>query len=335
MKKMMRIALWLLIALNGNLYAQENSPNQNQDTIRVEPFDGARIVLTGNNMKKLAGSNNLELLKNKFISDFRESEKDRDFPADSKNMIYLASADGRRRLKARPVEETGFDLDREISEFRQNLPVYHYTIYDLGNQFEYHIYVKDTTMLERLASLNCAALLSEATDKEPKALRKANVLQIAPADGKWTITGRGTKRFDVLELGTGIGLGLINSNWSPVIGVSMAVILHNQYGKATFRPGIDLKFHTFADYSNFEFSNIYTVADYSAFFTFNSSRKKERWAGLSVGMLQTQHKEKAGSLDGAWKVGIISTIGDFNVNFDFIRDRNKNSSLGFTITWGF
>jgi hypothetical protein len=135
MKMKALLALGLCFALTSPLKAQNKEKEIKElDSIYILPFAGCRIVLVGKGMEKLLQENHFDVLKNKFIQDYHASAQDKDFPATAKQVIYLASADGRRRLKAMPEDSNPLKVEDEIAAFQNEMPPFHYTNYDLAKK---------------------------------------------------------------------------------------------------------------------------------------------------------------------------------------------------------
>lgn len=330
------LALGLCLALIFQTFAQEKKL---LDSIYIIPFAGSKIVLVGNGIIKLVKENNLEVLKNKFIEDYRESVKDKDFPAGAKSMIYLASPDGRRRLKATPDEDTPLNIDNEIAVFKQNLPSYHYTIYDLTKSFEYHIYVTVPGDLEKMAQVNCQALLTSSTANKITTLNKYTSIEIANSDSGFAIKNKNRNRLDALSLSGFVGVGLINSSFAPAIGLDVEFIKLNKYRKTNFKAGSNYSFNVMADYQNKSFHNFYKFHSLDLHFSKNLSHTKEDFfLGISAGRYFTDKlfgSATNGSLDKAWKFGIINQFKSFGVAYDFIYDKSKTRNAAITFRYYF
>lgn len=329
------LALGLCFALTFPLLAQEKEMKET-DSVYITPFAGSKIILVGKNMEKLLKENNLEVLKNKFIQDYQESAKDKDFPATAKNIIYLAGQDGRRRLKAVPDETVPVKVEDEIESFKSNLPAYHYTIYDLTKNYEYHIYVKDPDDLDSLKSIDLTALI--AGSKYPNrflAFRYAKALEIVPTDTGFYFKNISSSHLDQLEIVPTVGLGLINSSLSPNIGGDAYIHHFNKYGKSSFKTGFSYSFNMLADYQNKKFSNFTPISSYSLFFI---QDLKVIGFGVSLGKYSSGKifgSEQKNSLDKAWKFGIISDLKNFRLEYNFIFDKQKNTNTALTLRYYF
>jgi hypothetical protein len=337
MKMKALVALGLCLAFTFPLFAQEKKP---QDTVYITPFAGCKVVLVGNGVTKLLKENNLEVLKNKFIEDYRESAKSKDFPAEAKSIIYLASQDGRRRLKAMPDEDLPLNIEAEIKSFKNDLPPFHYTIYDLTKNFEYHIYVKDTSNLNQLYNTDLSVALKQTPDNSIIGIKRSRAIVIEPtATAGWIISRSNTDRKDYLILSPVFGVSLINSSFSPNFGFDVNIQTQTKYGKPNLKFGVAYRYNVLADYENKTFSNFYRFDNLDLFVLENVSLNKDvYWFGLSLGRYYTDKvfgSARNGTLDKAWKFGFVSQIKNFGIEYNFIRGRDKNSNSAVTLSYHF
>ena len=336
MKMKMLVASGLCFALHFPTSAQETKL---LDSVYIIPFVGCKIVLAGNGIIKLVKENSLEVLKNKFIEDYRESAKDKDFPAGAKTIIYLASTDGRRRLKAMPDEDMPLNIQNEIKAFKSDLPPFHYTIYDLTKAFEYHIYVSMPGDLEKLMQVNCQALLTTSTAGKVTMLYKYTSIEIANSDSGFVVKNKNRKSLDALSFAGFAGASLINSSFSPTIGLDVEFIKFNKYRKTKFKTGLSYSFNVMADYQNKSFYNFYKFHSLDLHFLNNLSHTKEDFFfGLSIGKYYTDKifgSARNGTLDKAWKFGIINQFKNIGVEYNFIYDKNKTRNAAITLKYLF
>ncbi|HEU4470997.1 MAG TPA: hypothetical protein VFR58_07940 [Flavisolibacter sp.] len=327
MKNLMLLALGLCIALFTGAQTkitakQPETGGPSVDSIQIIPFEGAKIFLLGHNFEKLGKENNLELLKNKFIQDYRESSVDEEFPKGAKEIIYLYGKDGRRRLKARPEDIEPVDMQKEISSFNANLPSVHYTIYDLPKEFEYHIYLSSPEQLDQLFETNCALILSQAFEsKKASDFYRWSWLEISKPDSSWSITRKATKRNRQIEFSTFVGAHLILSSWAPMFGFDVDYRFINKYGQSKFKIGIDVSNQVLANYEKLDFTNRNLVSAFSIRILGNPlGGARSAWSGFSFGQYRTSEPN---ILNKATKFGFVSELGPLGVEFNFIREDNS------------
>ena len=337
MKMKALVALGLCLALTVPLLAQEKETKE-LDSVYITPFTGCRVILVGKGMEKLLKENTLEVLKNKFIQDYQESAKDKDFPATAKNIIYLAGADGKRRLKAIPDEVEPVNIKEEIKSFNSSLPPFHYTIYDLMKDYQYHIYVTGPKELDSLAVVDCNNLISTALRSSSYHERKVRtILHIGKdvTDTSFFVKSSKNGNTAVLGITPFVGAALINSQFAPIIGGDFAFMDFNKYGKPNFQAGFSYHFYMLSDFANKSFSNFYPISSYSLFYLKHYGKTG---IGLSVGKFSTGKifgSARNGSLDKAWKFGVINQLGDFTFQYDFIFDKQKHTNAAFTVRYDF
>lgn len=328
------LALGLCLAWTVPSLAQDDK--KEVDSVYITPFAGARIILVGKGMEKLLKENNLEVLKNKFIQDYQESAKDKDFPATAKNIIYLAGADGKRRLKAIPDEVAPVNVKEEIKAFNSNLPPFHYTIYDLMKDYQYHIYLNGPEELDKLKAIDCIKLIAGAKkEKNQLGIKWARSTEIVPVDTVYFFKNFKGGHPDRIALATTMGIGLINSSFSPNLGADFYFERVNKYGQPNYQIGVSFSSYILANYENKSFTSFYPISSYSLFYLKNYG---STGLGLSVGKFLDGTGEPSvnhGSLNKAWKVGIISQYSKFGLEYNFIFDKQKKTNTAFTLRYYF
>lgn len=327
MFKQMLQALGLCFALT----TFSNAQTITNDTVSITPLQGSRILLVGRQMKTLLRENNFELLKNQFIADMKVSAKDNDFPASPMEVIYLVAADGRRRLKTKPQELVSFDTQKEMREFSDGLPPFHYTIYDLGKQFEYHLYLKNAEQLYQLADINFKTIMDaiEAKEKKPNAYTKIEV----EGDNKdWQVNPVKIKKAVLLELSTSYGIALFNSSLSPVLGVHGDITFHNKYRMPQYKIGTSFSLYAFSELHDFQFKNIYgaTSTDIRVMKNIAPPQNRAAWLGFLIGRIRSGAElvsAQKPSLTNRLKFGIAAETGLIGIEYGFIIPKNNQSSL--------
>ncbi len=336
MKMKTLLALGLCLAHTLPLLAQDKEIKE-LDSVYITPFAGCKIVLVGRNIEKLMKENNLQILKNKFIQDYQESAKDKDFPATAKNIIYLAGADGRRRLKAIPDETAPVDIKAEITAFNSNLPPFHYTIYDLTKNYTYHIYVPSLEALDELAKVDCSKSVLEAT-ANASSLRRFTTVSLAATDTGFTINQRTNRKRDLLAIfGSANGL-VVNNGFSPGLGLNLELQFSNRYGTPKYKFGVEGAINFFADVKD-NTTTLYNINSSTGYFLKNlGTNRKEVWLGLSTGRFSSfaePDSSKNGVLYKARKYGIISQYNNWGLEYNFIVGKNDKVTAGLTLRYYF
>lgn len=325
MQKKMLAALGLCFAISASA---QNIPS---DTIVITPLTGTKVLLIGNSMDRIMKENNFELQKNQFATDMKEAFKEPGFADDTKEVIYLVAPDGRRRLKAKPEELAPFDTQKEIRFFASNLPPYHYTIYDLQRQFEYHIFLTQPQQLEQLATTNFSLAINAVETKEKKAKSYARI-DVEQDNKEWRVTPKKEGRRLVMELSTSFAVGLYNSTLSPGIGIHVDFPFLNKHGIPKFKIGTGFTLQALSEYQDFHFKNVHGAVSGDIRLMWNAARQPSRWlwAGLLLGRLRSGIPEGSTvkhPLADRFKFGVAAESGFLGIEFGVLPPRRSEPTL--------
>jgi len=240
----------------------------------------------------------------------------------------MVSRDGRRRLKAE-TEGSFIDIEKEIQDFNNNSLPYRYSLFDIPNDFEYHIYLKSPEQLDSMYKVNFKGTLDTFLASKENELNKYYSVQIQKDDTTWTLSDFQRHKKIAIELGPFTGSSLINNHFTPMIGLGSYFQKTDKYGKARRRIGFLYELRVLADYNKFEFSNTSLVSSVTFHFDTNLSKelKKDFWTGIHGGIFIA----KEGSLKNAGRIGFKYHAGSIAVDFDFIFLRDDNMGLGLTL----
>jgi len=335
MKKKMQVALGALLALTCTVTAAAQSKEQLTDTIVISPNKEFKIMLIGEGTKNVATNNKFDSLKLLFLADLEEAFAKNAYPMETKQTYYFVAKNGKRRLKieSEDYQQTAIDIEKEKEELELNLPPYHYTIFDMANNYQYQVYLSDPKKLALLKDINCSAIIQEAAIGK-KVFRKEYRIDIEQEKGKWVNTTVTKNRWDFLEVTTNAGATMVGSSLSPLLGASCYFMTSDKFRVPKLRAGLAINTYTFSEYSNFDFKNIYIVSDYELRFMLNigqkSIPKKPIWLGVDVG---TFVGYKKGNLDKSIKFGlIVENKGvEYSINRIWLRDADKNSLYAFSV----
>jgi len=327
MQKKMLVALPLYLALSLSATAQ-NAPS---DTIAIMPFTGTKVLLIGNSMQRLMKENNFELQKNQFATDMKEASKEPGFAEDTKEVIYLVAPDGRRRLKAKPEELVPFDTQTEIRAFASNLPPYHYTIFDLQRQFEYHIFVTQPQQLEQLASTNFSLPINALETKEKKAYKYSRI-DLDQDNKEWKVAPQRSNQRAIIELSTSFAVGLYNSTLSPGIGVHADFVFLNKHRIPQYKIGTGFTLQALSEYQNFQFKNVHGAVSADIRLLWNVARQPNRslWTGFLIGRLRSGIPEGSTikhPLADRFKFGVAVESGFLGIEFGVLPPRRSEPTL--------
>jgi hypothetical protein len=297
-------------------------------TMFISPFPDCSVELIGKTMPLIAYNNTFEITKNRFILDFRESVKDNSIPPDALHVIFLIDQDGRRRIKAE-TQPSFTNIEKEILDFSKHPLPYHYSLYDIQNGFEYHIYLKRPEQLDSLYSVNFIDALNKAFTPMEKELNRSYSVHVQGIDTTWTVSGLQKHSKMSLELGTFTGLGLINNHITPLLGIGGYLKSLDNFGRARRRLGLLYEIRVLSDYSKYEFYNTSIIGSVNFQYDFNFSTdiKKEFWNGIHAGIFIA----KEGSLKNAFRFGFETHLSSFAVNFDFFTTQLDDLGLGLSV----
>jgi hypothetical protein len=327
MKLHMLWAWMICIALSVSAAAQKPL----SDTIAITPFPDSKVLLIGPDMNKLVKENNFELLKNGFITDMKESAKDADFPANAKEAIYLVAADGRRRIKAKPEELTPFDTDKEISTFSAGLPPVHYTIYDLRNAMEYHIYLKDPQQLDLLSAINFTTI-QMPVEAQGKSVSKVTKLEVERENNEWQVIAPRPIRSATLELYAGFNASLFNSTLSPGISGHVDFLFLTKHRTPRYKIGTAFTLNALGEFQDYKFKNLHLArgVDIRLMKNYYTDNSRPLWYGILIGHIRRAENLDSlpsRSLSNRFKFGIAADKGHLGVEYAFIPATRTEPSL--------
>ncbi|MBK6447031.1 MAG: hypothetical protein IPO39_13175 [Bacteroidetes bacterium] len=335
MKTKLLIAIGLCFALiHSKLRADDPvSMTQCKDTLFFSPVPDCQVFLIGNDLSALSMYSKMDSIKSLFLDDLSKAREQHLYPEGSRLTHYFVHPNGKRRLKAENADYLEKEIDPEAEKRSLSLELlpFAYFIYDLEKDITCEIYLNDPTLLLQLEAVSFTdAIRSLNTDK--KSMRKFYRIDLEKNGTEWQHKQEIGQHLDFLEMTPSFGFGIIGGAWSPVMGAHLSLTFNDKYGFPEYKTGASLSGHLFADYSNKRFSNFYSVMDFEINFMVNLSKSKSakaKWFGLQGGLLKSKY---GGSLEGAYKVGVISEgFSVLNYSFDLIRDKNKNYLYGITL----
>lgn len=338
MKKLLPCALWACLALSLPTNAQSDCEKQtsftsdeNKDTIIINPSPGIKFILIGKNTNDLELYNNLDSVKALFLNDIETATQAGTYPTTSKVTYYFIHPNGKRRLKAENEDyiEPVINVQKELRSMSLELPPYEYIIYALGNDYEFHIHIKDPKDLSKISAVNLKDALAAALE-DKKIIKQSTKIEIEKTNEHWVIKDHSRDKTDLLELTPAFGMSLIGSRWSPMAAFNLSIILDDKYGDAYIKTGLTYSVNSFADWSSEKFTNLNIVATYGLRYMMRVSGTKKGWLGLQGGYMKSYEKE--GPLHDKYKVGITAEgFGAFNFDFDVIFLGSKQSIYGLTL----
>ena len=324
----------LLASLTFFVFTPAISQVLAKDSIVIEPFAGSKVVLVGRSMGNILKGNNFEFLKNTFITDLKAAEADPQFSGLQSDAIYMVAEDGRRRLKLKP-EELTFDLKKELSNFSQNWPSFHHTIFDLQRSQEYHIYFSKAEDLDSIHALNFAKLFLDYESGFTELVNYTNITLTKEGEF-WTLDKRRDKQKVIIEFRLpGIGVSVINSLIGPTVGFYVDFKFSDRYGRPGIILGLGGSYSTFGEYSDFKFKNMMVMRTVDL--SISGSMGGNSSVGFLFGYMKAYYPDHPGvqsDLNKKFRLGFIYKVNAFTVEyFTPIIKLAANSSRhhGFTI----
>lgn len=337
MKKQLLLATGLCFALTFPALGQEqNQTTISNDTIIFMPDQDMRVILSGDNLKQLAGYARIDSVINMLIADVNQASAKADYPSEARTTHYFITAGGKRRLKSEGVDylEPEVNVEAEKRSLELNLPAYRFIIYDLQENYQVDIYLKDPARLPELGKIKLNdALQVIVADK--KVLRNNYRVDLAKNDNNWTLNEKARLRSDAIEISPSFGLGLIGNSWSPYVGADLYLSITNKYGKHAYKFGLTYGGYAFTGNSSFDLSEINYVSTYSVKVLANvyPGLDKARWFGLGFGRMKSSLPT---SFNNKYKFSILSEgFGPLNMSFDTYLLGKKESFYGLTMTFAF
>ncbi len=303
-----------------------------KDTLVFIPDQQTKVLYIGNNLKQMTAYKKLDSLKILLISDLEEARKNPAFPIDSKMTHYFVHPGGKRRLKSESTDymEQEVNIAKEKKSLDLDLPPYGYIIYDLSNNYECQIFVKQPEQISALKNINfneCLATVAANRRLQYKNFR----LDLEKTQQGWSIKDKyGLKRNSSIVLLPTVGVGLMGSRWSPQLGVELMYMHTNKHAVPDFKTGLAWSIYTFTDLKDNKLSDLTLINSTDFKFMWHVSSKigtRPKWGGFQIGLVNDKTRDWLGGksagkellLQNAFKFGVsFEGIGPFNFSIDQI-----------------
>lgn len=310
MKNIVALLCLLFIAVSEPAFAQTQPPAELQkDTLIIKLRNRNQVFIIGRSLKELAQYQRADSLKNWFFEDLKRTLAANDFPETPKRIYYLVNQSGKRRLKAEiPGEsEPVFNLEMEKKRLVQDLPPFHYTIYDLPKNVELHFFLEDTAAFEIAENTNLTAAFQEL-HKDKKKLTGLSVYRLE--QGGLGFEKRNPARrtqFSTEALGY-IGAALIGSTPSPVISYDFIFSFSKKprASKTQFRFGFSYNAYVLTEFKDNQFQNVNPGSYWHGLIQNNLGLANNYWFGITGGQFST--KNDIGIPNNAFKFGLQANL---------------------------
>ncbi len=283
MKNVILITCGIFFALSFKVQASDDKPLRDTFSIHLKGRNRAQIV--GNSLEEIGKSHRVDSLKNQFISDLQKAFKSENFPSGSKMIYYFVAASGKRRLKAATDENQEINIDEEKKRLAEDLPSYHYVIFDMKPNMDIHLFLEDTTSLKMLSELSLDKAMHQLSI-EKSVNPKSYYASFDLKDSTYSFRGEKHLRHTLtLSLGTCFGAVLLFNKISPTAMLDLSLSIYDKNKIQQFRTGITSTPFLLVDFNGGEFSNYNSGAMFNFYLKGNVSDKDPTMTGIEGGII--------------------------------------------------
>jgi hypothetical protein len=280
----------MLIALFEPAMAQKT--NNQTDTLLIKLEGRSQLLVTGKTFEDLINYKRADSLKSLFLADLAKATEAGVITGENRNVRYLVSSNGQRRIKAaaEPFTEEAFDLEKEKTRMNLDLPSYEYTIYDLAENVQMQFYLQDSTSISLIEKTNISEAIAQLKDRRDR--EKYYRIDVEKSNGQYNLTRHKGEATDNIQLSPVMGMISIGNKFSPTVGTTLKVNLFNKYERPSMRFGLDYTFSVLSDYSDGKFTNINVLTHYDLSWVFNlgAAYETSRWFGFEAGYIQGKNE---------------------------------------------
>lgn len=320
------IALTFLSAFTAQA---DDEPKSMLDTLVVRLEGNNQVRIVAPSFAQMSTYKKADSLLTLFVADAQRANAGKDYSNWPQTMHYLVQAEGKRRLKMQNNEftEQEFDLSKEAYRLEENLPAYHYTVYDLRTSVELHVYLEsaDKIMLLQQHSVDSAM---KALIQFKKERRRYYRMELDEQKGAFKLGKTKGDKLDQIEISPDINAYLIGNQWTPTIGFEAKLTLRNKYGVPYISFGGAMMSYVFSDFSAGKFNGFTHNIGYDGRVAFNMSDRgaKPLWFGIEGGVIVGPEKGYTEGFKGtAYRYALITELHGLGFSFGAIRDSYKRS----------
>ena len=299
------------------------------------PTDTLIVRLGGNNQVRIisASFDNLykysraDSLISVFATDIQKSFQDKDYADWPQVMHYLVKGDGKRRLKIQSNEFTDeeFNLENEKYRLYENLPVFHYIIYDLSKSVELHLYLDSASKINLFKDVKIDSAI-KILSQNKNTCDQSYKIEISQENGLYRIVkSKGNKMYSI-SYSPDVSAFLIANRWVPSVGGRLDLILKDKHAKPVLLIGVAIVGYGFYDLNNGVF-NVATNAGYNFRMGFNLNKKQGNttWFGFEAGIIKGKESNELGFKGQAFRLNMFTEINGIGFSFGSIKDANKTA----------
>lgn len=320
------IALTFLSAFTAQA---EDEPKSMRDTLIIRLEGNNQVCIIASSFRQMSTYKKADSLLTLFVADAQRANAGKDYSNWPQTMHYLVQSEGKRRLKMQNNEftEEEFDLSKEAYRLDENLPAYHYTVYDLGAAVELHMYLESADKITLLQRQSVDSAM-KALLQFKKERRRYYRLELEEQNGAFKLGKTKGDKLDQIEISPDINAYLIGNQWTPTIGFEAKLTFRNKYGVPNFSFGGALMSYVFSDFSAGKFNGFTHNIGYDGRIAFNMNDEgsKPYWFGIEGGVIVGPGKGYTEGFKGtAYRYALITELHGLGFSFGAIRDSYKRS----------
>lgn len=301
-----------------------------------EPYDTLLVKLGGSNQVRVVSTSFDDLLKYSradsliavFFTDIKKSFQDKEYSEWPQVLHYLVNGDGRRRLKIQSNEftEEEFNLQNEKYRFAENLPLFHYIIYDISKSVEIHLYLESADKIKLFEQFSLDSAI-DILKQNKKVCNRTYAIEVLGENGSYKLgKTKGNKMYSVIY-SLDLNALLIGSRWTPTFGGKGALIIKDKYANPFMSIGVAILYYGFYELNNGTFK-IESNAGYDFRWAINTSKKQGNpvWFGLEGGIIKGMQSNTMGFRGTAYRLSMLTEINGLGFVFGSIRDASKSGA---------
>ena len=315
-------SLFMLLLLHPTISLANNLPG---DTLVVRLGGNNQVRVICKSFEKLNKYSRADSLLSVFTKDIQQSLKDKDYTDWPQVLHYLVKGDGKRRLKIQNNEFTDeeFNLEKEKYRLNENLPSFHYIIYDLSKSVEMHIYLDSAKNLSLFDQISIDSAIVKLKENK-KTCDQSYLIEMLKENEVFNIGEIRGNKMKMLSYSPDVSIFLIANRWVPTVGGRLAFIISDKYKKPMMSIGAAIVGYGFYSQNNGVFK-IDKNAGYNFQFSTNISKKQgvTTWFGFDFGIIKGRESNEIGFKGQAFRSNMFTEINGIGFSWGFIKDANK------------
>ena len=326
MKKSIVISiLFYFVFLNPISTLASNSPS---DTLIVRLGGNNQVRIVCASFDDLYKYSRADSLVSVFTTDIKKSFQDKDYGEWPQVLHYLVKGDGKRRLKIQSNEftEEEFNLENEKYRLEENIPPFHYIIYDLSKSVELHIYMESADKINLFQQVSLDSAIHKLTQNKKTCNRNYKIEIVHENDSFRLGKFKGNKMYSI-NYSSDVNVYLIGNRWVPTAGGKISLIFKDKYQKPQMSIGTAIVGYAFYDFTNGVFK-IDQHTGYNFIWSANISKSNGApiWFGIDAGIIIGQQTNEIGFKGKAFRLNMFTEINNgIGLSIGTIRDAKKTA----------